>query len=207
MEKGYKPQEHWNERFRIYGHTGWKDRLIYAYDQPLRLKAIDKALARAKIPIDSSTNILDVGCGTGDLVIEFAKRGANVTGIDISSEVLEYAKGRLSNFDNVRLLLTGVEELNFTNGLFDLVTSVTVLQHITDQKSFSKAIGNIVRVTKPGGHILILETSPIEPELPPTAPYQAVRSRREWIRAFEAEGCPLNYELGLPQLGIRFFWR
>jgi len=82
MENSYKPEDHWDKRFRIYRHIGWGDKLIYAYDQPLRLKAIHKALSQTKIPISSSTRVLDVGCGTGDLVLKFAKRGANITRIE-----------------------------------------------------------------------------------------------------------------------------
>lgn len=76
MEDTYKLAKYWGERFRRYGHTGWADELIYAYDQSLRLKAIDKALTRAKVAVSSVTHVLDVGCGTGDLVLEFAKKGA-----------------------------------------------------------------------------------------------------------------------------------
>jgi len=100
IENNYEPENYWGERFRIYGHTGWNDELIYAYDQPLRLKAINKALARAKIPIGDTTRILDIGCGTGDLVSEFVNRGASIIGVDVSSEVIEYAKKRFFNFKN-----------------------------------------------------------------------------------------------------------
>ena len=104
---------YWNTRFTTFGHTGWGDEAIYTYDQPLRLKAIDKALRSVKIYIKSDMNILDVGCGTGDLAIRFAQNGANVVGIDISNKTIEYAKERLSNYDNVELLTGNLVDASF----------------------------------------------------------------------------------------------
>ncbi len=203
MENSYKPEHYWNERFRIHGHTGWSDEAIYAYDQPLRLKAISKALARAKVYVSNTARVLDVGCGTGDLILEFAKKGTNVTGIDVSNEVIEYAKKRFSSFKNVELVVGRIEEADFASNFFDLVTSVTVLQHITEQQAFSEAIRNIIRMTKANGHVLILETLPINMKSLRPSPYQAIRTRREWINAFERDGCLLIYDMGVPQLSIR----
>ena len=42
-------------------------------------------------------NVLDVACGTGDMVLELAKQGCTVTGVDISEEMLEIAKQKTSS--------------------------------------------------------------------------------------------------------------
>lgn len=202
MENDYEIGNYWNEKFRTDGHTGWSDDLVYAYDQPQRLKAIDKVLYRARISVGSGIQVLDVGCGTGDLVLEFAKRGADITGIDISSEVIDCARKRFSNFANVKLLTEKIEDADFTSNSFDLVTSVTVLQHVTEQQVFSKAIENIVRMIKENGYVIILETSPIRAKSITNRPF-IIRTREEWINAFKCEGCMLSYEMGLPQLGVR----
>ena len=90
MELNYKNvKDFWNERCKRYGHTGYADQLRYAYDQPLRLRAVKRALSHLGIPADKYTCILDVGCGEGTFVFEFGRKGASVTGIDISSEALK----------------------------------------------------------------------------------------------------------------------
>lgn len=204
MANSQEPENYWDKRFRRHGHTGWSDELIYAYDQPLRLKAINKALARAKVSVSNAIRVLDVGCGTGDLVFEFGKRGAAVIGIDASQEVIEYAQRKLIDYPNVKLYTQEVGEANFASDSFDLITSVTVLQHITPEEAFERAITSIVRMVKPGAKILILETSPIKRRASgQSTAYFRVRTRREWIDAFQSKECVLTDELGLPQLGVR----
>ena len=201
----YEPESYWDERFRKYGHTGWSDNLIYAYDQSLRLKAVSKALDKASITLNGNTRILDVGCGIGDFVLEFAQRGvAEVVGIDISREVIEFAKKRFSNLRNVKLIHGKIEELELERDYFDLVVSITVLQHITDEDAFLRAIDNIIEVTKSKGAILILEASPIAKKSLRCSSYQTIRTREEWVNIFKERGCRPLYEAGIPQIGIRF---
>ena len=81
---------------------------------------------------------------------------------------------------------------------------MTVLQHITDREAFAKAAENIARVTKEGGHILILGTSPIKVKKEDLCLLlgMIIKSRNEWIDGFQDEGCKLVCEFGLPQVGI-----
>src|SRR5437870_3240152 len=95
-EEPQVPREYWSGRFRKYGHTGDASRSIYAYDQPQRLRAIDMALRAAGIEITDKTRVLDIGCGTGDVIAAFRRRGAAVTGIDFSEEVVRFAKQRFA---------------------------------------------------------------------------------------------------------------
>ncbi|MCK4352700.1 class I SAM-dependent methyltransferase [candidate division WOR-3 bacterium] len=205
----YKPEIFWNERVRIYGHTGWNDKLLYIYDQPLRLRAIEKVLTRAGITIDKHKKILDIGCGIGDLALEFAQKGADVTGVDISVEAIKEAKKRVKEIKdayalNINFYATGVEDMKFHSNSFDLITSVTVLQHITEPQIFSAAITNMTRVLKRNGYILMLEFSPLlVQKIKQNSPYISVKTRQEWINIFKKNGCVLIDELYLPQIGIR----
>jgi len=201
----YDPPTFWNERCKKFGHTGWADRLYYHYDQPLRLKAIEKVLSLTGITIeDKRTKVLDVGCGTGDLIQILADKGANVFGIDISTEAIKIAKARFRGNNRVQLIVGSIEKLDdyYPSEFFDLVTSITVLQHIVDVEAFLTAVHKIVDVVKRGGHILLLETAPYRNIKSDFPSYISVRTRQEWIDVFEEAGCQLIKEFAYPQWGL-----
>lgn len=207
MMQGYDPAIFWNEQCKKHGHTGWSDKLAYKYDQPLRLRAIDKALSRLKI--DGNIHALDIGCGSGDIVALLQKRGFNVTGIDIGKEVIKLAKERFSGDANVELLCGRIENMDFSKNSFDLVTSVTVLQHITNEESVLTAVKKIVDAVKGGGHLLIFESAPYKaaPKPRSNADFMVVRERGKWIDMFEKEGCALVYESSYPDWSTEFLLR
>ena len=80
--------------------------------------------------LTKNSNILDIGCGPGRFAVEFAKRSSNVTGIDISDKMLEYA---VKNTDTDNLYNLSFENLNWDEvsleehrwrKKFDLVTAI-----------------------------------------------------------------------------------
>lgn len=94
--------------------------------------------------------VLDVACGTGEWLEELARRGAIVSGIDISSRAVELARARLPDSD----IREGVAEtLPFEDGSFDLVTCMGSLEHFIDQPG---AIAEMRRVASEDAHVLIL---------------------------------------------------
>jgi len=92
--------------------------------------------------------ILDAGCGTGinlDYLAEFGR----VTGVDVAEEAIEFCRRR--GHDDVRRAdLTRLD--GWRDGEFDLVTALDVIEHIDDDRA---AVREIVRVTRPGGHLLV----------------------------------------------------
>ncbi len=80
-------------------------------------------------------NMLDVGCGTGELLVHAAEAGANVTGIDISKGMLSVARRRFEASDlkgNVALYHTGVAGLDelFADNTFDVITATLVFSEL-----------------------------------------------------------------------------
>ncbi len=200
----YDPNTFWDQRYETHGHTGYKDQLVYCYDQPLRLKAVNEALSNSGIFLNKFSQMLDLGCGVGDFIDKFAKNDVKVTGIDISADVVKKCHERFRDFPNVTVCNSKIEEMSFPNDSFDVVISVTVLQHIVDSDAFSKAIRNVVGVTKIGGHILVFESSPIRIKPNEMTPeYISLKTRREWINAFTQNGCSLIHELCMSQIGLR----
>jgi len=204
MSPNYDPDIFWDERCKKFGHTGWSDSLLYRYDQPLRLKAVEKALSQAGIDINEKTKVLDIGCGTGDLIQLLAVKGAKVVGIDISREVVMRTKKRFEGNSKVQIFVSRVEDLNFPSESFDLVTSITVLQHIVEEGAFLSAVQNIISVLKKGGHLLLLESAPLKKPKEQRVTHKIIRSRHEWIDVFEGLGCSLVAELTYPQWALIF---
>lgn len=114
---------------------------------PLRLDWID-TLA----PIQGK-RVLDVGCGGGILSDAMARRGADVTGIDLATKALRVAQ--LHSLEaatpNVRYLETSAEALASEQpGSFDVVTCMEMLEHVPDPSSVVRACSELV---KPGGWV------------------------------------------------------
>ena len=97
-------------------------------------------------------SVLDVGCGAGLLAEPLARLGAKVTGIDASAELIEVARTHAAGqgFD-IDYRSAAVED---TEGRFDLVTSLEVIEHVADPQAFVAALA---RRLAPGG-LMILST-------------------------------------------------
>jgi 2-polyprenyl-6-hydroxyphenyl methylase/3-demethylubiquinone-9 3-methyltransferase len=92
--------------------------------------------------------VLDVGCGGGILTEAMARRGARVTGIDLSDKALRVAQLHLheSKLD-VRYEKAAAEEFR---GEFDVVTCMELLEHVPDPASM---VGACARLVRPGGQV------------------------------------------------------
>ena len=80
---------------------------IKTCDVPGPTKEAIRAIILYKSDVSSKDNVVDVGCGTGGITCEFAKRAKKVTSIDTNPEAIEVTKQNLSKFnlgDNVELI-------------------------------------------------------------------------------------------------------
>jgi 2-polyprenyl-3-methyl-5-hydroxy-6-metoxy-1,4-benzoquinol methylase len=85
-------------------------------------------------------SILDVGCGGGHFAIQLARHypNAEVVGLDISPQAIDFAKRLLedqdSSLSNVKFILAKTEELAYPPNNFDVVTSTLVCHHLSDEQ-------------------------------------------------------------------------
>ena len=107
-------------------------------------------------PIGRDARVLDVGCGSGELLMLAAARGAEVSGIDAAEGMLAIARRRLPDAD---LRLGAMEALPWEDGRFDVVTAVNALQFALD---FVAALREAARVARPGGRLAIANWGPRE---------------------------------------------
>ncbi len=96
--------------------------------------------------------ILDIGCGDGQLSLRIADAGATVTGVDSSAQMVAAARER-----GVRAEQASVEELPFRDGAFDAAFSNAVLHWVRDHDAMMREVHRVLRpgarfVAEFGGH-------------------------------------------------------
>ena len=98
--------------------------------------------------------VLEIGCGLGTDGAQFAKAGADYTGIDLTEAAIELARRRFecSGLQG-EFRVADAENLDFADGSFDLVYSHGVLHHTPDT---ARAVHEIHRVLKSGGRAVVM---------------------------------------------------
>lgn len=98
--------------------------------------------------------VLEIGCGMGTDGAQFAKAGADYTGVDLTEAAIELARKRFE-LSGLRgeFRVADAEQLDFPDESFDLVYSHGVLHHTPD---ISAAVREIHRVLKPGGRAIVM---------------------------------------------------
>lgn len=97
--------------------------------------------------------ILEVGCGTGGLLVAAKRRGLRIEGADIASRWLVVARRRLADAGlDVRLTVANAEHLPWLDGAFDALVADSVLEHLDDP---ALALREWSRVVRPGGRLLV----------------------------------------------------
>ena len=119
----------------------------------------------SKLGITKGMKILDLGCGDGTTAIPAAKLGANVRGVDIARNLVEAGKARLKNegITNCTFEEGDATNLqNLSNQTFDL--AITIFGAMFAPKPIDVA-KELVRVTRPGGRIVMGNWIPGDPTL------------------------------------------
>ncbi len=97
--------------------------------------------------------ILDAGCGTGNYSLEAARKGAAVTGVDSSFDMLSWACEKVGKEGlNIGLCLADIGSLPFPEKQFDIVLSVCALCFFRERR---RALLEMHRVLKPGGRVVV----------------------------------------------------
>ena len=109
----------------------------------------------------SPKSILDIATGTGDLVIMFAENTTveKIVGLDISEGMLNVGREKVSkkNLNNrIEMVIGDSEKLPFENNFFD---AITVSFGVRNFETLETGLSEILRVLKPNGKFVILETS------------------------------------------------
>lgn len=147
----------------ISGHYDGLNRVIsFGIDIKWRKKVV-------KIVKESNPEtILDIATGTGDLAINLAETNATkIVGLDISSGMLDIGKEKIKSKkldSKIDMVLGDSENMPFEDNSFD---AITVAFGVRNFETLENGLKEILRVLKPGGSFVILETS-----MPDKTPYK-----------------------------------
>jgi ubiquinone/menaquinone biosynthesis C-methylase UbiE len=129
---------------------------------------------------------IDVGTGAGALAIALAPFVREVVGVDRVAELLEFARERAPT--NVTFVEADAEHLPFDDFSFDLAGTLRTLHHVPRPELL---VAELVRVTRPGGRILVID------QIAPVDPLAALELDR-----FERARDPAHTRL-LPEIDLR----
>ena len=147
FSKVYKKYDLMNDIMSFGIHRLWKDKFI-EWMNP-----------------HSSSKLIDVASGTGDIAKLFSKKNNNtsqITCVEPNTGMFEEGKSNLRDFKNIKWVKAPAEKLPFKDNIFDFYSISYGIRNVTD---INKTLSEAFRVLKPGGRFMCLEFSKIDNEL------------------------------------------
>jgi SAM-dependent methyltransferase len=182
------------------------DEIAEVYDESLPAHVVEHYLAKRTAYVGALSppgRVLDVGCGTGALAGRLAARGYDVVGVDPSAGMLEVMRSRHPGLEAVAASGTA---LPFGDDEFDLVLTVAALHHVAEPRAVRQTLGEMTRVSKPGGRILIWDHNPRNPywsslmrRVPQDIGEERLIGEREIVDGLSAAGARV---VSVQQLGL-----
>lgn len=142
------------------------DDIAGEYDEAIPAHVMEhyhrKRVAALRQWVPAGGQVLDVGCGTGTLLERVTDAGLGAVGADPSSGMLKVFTERRPGIP----VTVAEGSLPFAGGSFDLVYCVAVLHHVGDAAAVRHTLAEMVRVTRPGGHVVVWDHNPRNPYWP-----------------------------------------
>jgi len=113
----------------------------------------------ADVSADAGRNVLDAGCGPGQLVSDLCARGFQCTAADLSRAMVERGRDTVrerSGAGSARFAVGDVAHLPFEDGVFDVVVCAGVVEYLDEPQH---AMRELRRVLRPGGYALVPTTN------------------------------------------------
>jgi ubiquinone/menaquinone biosynthesis C-methylase UbiE len=137
--------------------------IIWNWDSPAGRRRADR---RASIFVERGALspgrlAMELGCGTGIFLEKVAPSGARIVGLDLSTDLLAKARGRLTGVQNVALHRGDAEHLPYAPSSFDAVYGSSVLHHL----DLDRALAETFRVLRPGGRCVFTEPNILNPQV------------------------------------------
>lgn len=118
-----------------------------------RRYAMSKRVQLVQAHVSPPGRVLDVGCATGNFLAALREAGWQVQGVETNEGAAAYGRQRL----DLDIFTGTLEEAHFPDHTFDLVIFWDVLEHVHQPR---QALQEALRITKPGGHLLLSLPNP-----------------------------------------------
>jgi 2-polyprenyl-3-methyl-5-hydroxy-6-metoxy-1,4-benzoquinol methylase len=206
----YMPAAYWEDRARLFAAEGEGLAAVCSYGMPrFYNKVIDLCQWRALMPWLRNVRdlrVLDVGCGVGRWSRRLARRGARVTGIDLSPTMISEARRRAASEGIAGRCRFETQDLSALDAgdTFDLIVGVTVLQHILDRGALREAVRRMKEHLAPGGRMVLLEAAPNRAASHCDSSIFRARQRREYLELFRDCGLRVKAISGVDPAPFRY---
>lgn len=109
--------------------------------------------------LDITQSVVDAGCGPGLVSCALAPRCREITGVDVTQAMIEEARrrGDEAGLANVHFIQSDISQMPFDENTFDVSLSRYVFHHLENPLY---VLGEMVRITRPGGRIVICDAAP-----------------------------------------------
>ena len=188
MPQTYTPKDYWSGVAGSGAHDASGYAPVLHPDAPAWFNAlVDRLQERAwkrglawAAPAPGA-RVLDVGCGTGRWLRRYSELKLNAYGVDATPGMLQRA---LELRTDCPVVAAPAQRLPFQDEAFDLVSAVTVVQHVPADAQ-SEVLREMARVLRPGGHLMLLELTR------GSGPHVFPRTPKDWIQQVKAAGLSL----------------
>lgn len=155
------------------GYAAWAD----SYDEPGNpIVAIEQPAVWSLLDALAPGRALDAACGTGRHARRLADRGHEVTGFDLTPEMVARAA---SNVPDGRFFEADVRSIPAQDGTFDSAVCSLALAHVAD---LDAAVAELGRVVRPGGRVVVSVLHPFLVQLGWQAPFTDAGGARHFVR-------------------------
>lgn len=197
------PHTYWEQRARRFARQGDGLAAVCSYGMPAFYNRLIDGCQRLALGrwlrVRPGTRVLDVGCGVGRWSCRLARRGASVTGVDLSPTMIAQAQARAAAQGVAARCRFAAQDLAAleVEGQFDLILGVTVLQHVLEPAALRAAVQGLCSHLAEDGTLILLEAAPERPVASCDSPVFQARPRETYLRLFEACGLTVQAVTGV----------
>lgn len=157
-QEGAESREYWDDVARDnaawYIATSFTEESDEFFAQGAR--ETDALLAFCEVVVTKDDAVLEIGCGVGRMTRRLCELGRHVTGVDVSSVMIERARANLRDVHNVSLeVISGNGDIPLPSSSITVVFSYVTLQHIPSREWQLRYFEEAARVLGPGGRLAI----------------------------------------------------
>lgn len=130
------------------------------HEADLGLNALATHEVLARLGAVAGLDVLEIGCGDGRNCVEMARRGARVTGVDVSDAQIARAQERVKAAGlSLRLLHSDAADLSpLPDASFDAIVSIYVFPYVAEM---TDSLAECARLLRPGGRLIFAQDHPI----------------------------------------------